>query len=139
MAATNPVANSNAVAELAFGMMVYTARNNFAGTAGTELKGKVLGLHAYGNVGRNMSRIASGFGMKVAAYDPFIDRSVIEKDGIRYVDSVEELYQTCQYISLHILDIVENSIVAKARGIKISVIEDIQRNLLTIEINSFTL
>jgi D-3-phosphoglycerate dehydrogenase len=97
-----PGQNSNAVAELALGMMVFQARNQYNGTAGTELKGKSLGIHAYGNVGRYVANIAKGFGMEVKAFDPFVEKSAIEKDGVTAVDSVEELYSTCQYISLHI-------------------------------------
>ena len=97
-----PGQNSNAVAELALGMMVYMARNGFNGKPGSELLGKTLGIHAFGNVGRHVARIAHGFGMKVYAFDPFIENSVIEADGVTALDSVEELYATCQYISLHI-------------------------------------
>ncbi len=97
-----PGQNSNAVAELAFGMMVYMARNQFNGTAGTELRGKTLGIHAYGNVGRYVAKIAKGFGMKVYAFDPFVKKKVIKKDKVKPVKSVEKLYAKCQYISLHI-------------------------------------
>lgn len=97
-----PGQNSNAVAELALGMMVFQARNSFNGTAGTELRGKKLGIHAYGNVGRYVAEIAKGFGMECYAFDPFIEKADIEKDGVKVLDSVEELYSTCQYISLHI-------------------------------------
>jgi len=97
-----PGQNSNAVAELALGMMVHMARNLFNGTSGTELYGKTLGLHAYGNVGKHVARIAAGFGMKLAAYDPYIDRSLIEKDGCAYLETAEEMYRNSQYISLHI-------------------------------------
>lgn len=97
-----PGQNSNAVAELALGMMVYMARNSFNGTAGRELKGKKLGIHAYGNVGRYVAGIAKGFGMDCYAYDPFISKEDIEKDGVKALDSAEDLYSTCQYISLHI-------------------------------------
>jgi len=97
-----PGQNSNAVAELALGMMVFMARNQFNGTSGKELKGKTLGIHAYGNVGRLVAGIAKGFGMECYAYDPFISKSDIEKDGVKAVDSVEKLYSSCQYISLHI-------------------------------------
>lgn len=97
-----PGQNSNAVAELALGMMVYAARNFFDGTSGTELMGKKLGIHAYGNVGRNVARIAKGFGMEIYAYDAFCPADVIEKDGVKALSSAEELYETCQYISLHI-------------------------------------
>ncbi|MGM0649335.1 MAG: NAD(P)-dependent oxidoreductase [Bacteroidota bacterium] len=97
-----PGQNSNAVAELALGMMVYLARGGFNGKSGTELKGKTIGIHAYGNVGQNVARIAKGFGMEVYAFDPFIDDADIEADGVKPVTSVEALYETCQYVSLHI-------------------------------------
>ena len=102
VAMNTPGQNANAVAELALGMMVYIARNNFNGTSGTELMGKSLGIHAYGNVGKRVARIAQGFGMKVFALDPFIDRSIIEKDGVAFISKVQDLYSSCQYISLHI-------------------------------------
>ncbi|MCP3893721.1 MAG: 3-phosphoglycerate dehydrogenase, partial [Bacteroides sp.] len=97
-----PGQNSNAVAELALGMMVYAARNFFNGTSGTELMGKKLGIHAYGNVGRNVARIAKGFGMEIYAYDAFCPADVIEKDGVKALTSADELYQTCDVVSLHI-------------------------------------
>ncbi|MDY0077248.1 MAG: NAD(P)-dependent oxidoreductase [Bacteroidales bacterium] len=107
-----PGQNSNAVAELALGMMVYQARNHFNGSSGTELKDKTLGIHAYGNVGKNVARIAKGFGMKVIAFDPFISADHIEADGIEAVDSVEAMYSQSDFISLHIPanDITKNSI-----------------------------
>jgi D-3-phosphoglycerate dehydrogenase len=101
VAMNTPGQNANAVAELALGMMIYIARNNFNGTSGTELMGKNLGIHAYGNVGRCVAKIAQGFGMKVFAFDPFVKRSVIEKDGVNYIDRVNDLYSSCQYVSLH--------------------------------------
>jgi D-3-phosphoglycerate dehydrogenase len=97
-----PGQNSNAVAELALGMMVSAARNFYDGSSGTELLGKKLGIHAYGNVGRNVARIAKGFGMELYAYDAFCPAEVIEKDGVKALASAEELYATCQYVSLHI-------------------------------------
>ena len=97
-----PGQNSNAVAELAFGLMVYAARNSYDGTSGSELLGKKLGIHAYGNVGRNVARIAKGFGMEIYAYDAYCPAEIIEKDGVKAVASAEELYKTCQYVSLHI-------------------------------------
>ena len=97
-----PGQNSNAVAELVFGMLVMLIRNNFNGKAGTELKGKTLGIHAYGQVGRNVARIAKGFGMEVSALDPFVTDEAMIADGIRPVHSVEELYSNNQYVSLHI-------------------------------------
>jgi len=97
-----PGQNSNAVAELALGMMVYFARNLFNGKPGTELKGKKLGMHAYGHVGKLVANIAKGFGMEIFAFDPYIQNDDIRKDNVIPVDSVEELYRKCQYISLHI-------------------------------------
>jgi len=97
-----PGQNSNAVAELALGMMVFQARNQFNGSSGKELMGKKLGIHAYGNVGKNVARIARGFGMDVMAYDPFVPADNISRDGVNLVESVEALYSGCQYISLHI-------------------------------------
>ena len=97
-----PGQNSNAVAELALGMMVYFARNLFNGKPGTELKGKKLGMHAYGHVGKLVANIAKGFGMEIFAFDPYIENDDIRKDNVIPVDSVEELYRKCQYISLHI-------------------------------------
>ncbi len=97
-----PGQNSNAVAELAFGMMVMAVRNFYNGTSGTELKGKKIGIHAYGNVGRNVARIAKGFDMEVYAFDAFCPKEVIEKDGVVALSSAEELYSTCNVVSLHI-------------------------------------
>lgn len=101
VAMNTPGQNSNAVAELAIGMMVYAARNNFNGSSGTELKGKKLGLHAYGYVSKSVAAIAKGFGMEVYAFDPFVDKKTMESEGIIYVENVTDLYKTCQYISLH--------------------------------------
>ena len=97
-----PGQNSNAVAELVFGMLVYAVRNFYNGTSGTELMGKKLGILAYGNVGRNVARIAKGFGMDVYAYDAFCPAEVIEKDGVKAVASTADLFKACQIVSLHI-------------------------------------
>ena len=97
-----PGQNSNAVAELAFGMMIMAVRNFYNGKAGTELMGKKLGIHAYGNVGRNVARIAKGIGMDIYAYDAFCPKEAIKSDGVTPVDSAEELYKTCDVVSLHI-------------------------------------
>lgn len=97
-----PGQNANAVAELVMGMTVTLIRNNYNGTSGTELLGKTLGIHAYGAVGRNVARIAKGFGMKVSALDPWVKDEVMEADGITPVHSVEELYSNNQFVSLHI-------------------------------------
>jgi D-3-phosphoglycerate dehydrogenase len=97
-----PGQNSNAVAELVFGLLVYCVRKFYNGTSGTELKGKRLGILAYGNVGRNVARIAKGFGMDVYAYDEYCPASVIEADGTKAVASTAELFKSCQIVSLHI-------------------------------------
>ena len=97
-----PGQNSNAVAELAFGMMIMAVRNFYNGKAGTELMGKKLGIHAYGNVGRNVARIAKGIGMDIYAYDAFCPKEAIKADGVTPVDSAEELYKNCDVVSLHI-------------------------------------
>ncbi len=102
VAMNTPGQNSNAVAELAIGMMIYEARKQFNGTAGTELKGKKIGIHAYGNVGKYVAAIAKGFGMEVYAFDPFVSKENMEADGITVCDSVEALYSSCDYVSLHI-------------------------------------
>lgn len=97
-----PGQNSNAVAELVFGMAVMAIRNMYNGTSGTELKGKTLGIHAFGQVGRNVARIAKGFGMEVSALDPYCPDEVMIEAGVKPVHSVEELYSNNQVVSLHI-------------------------------------
>ena len=102
VAMNTPGQNSNAVAELALGMMVYAVRNFYNGTSGSELKGKKLGIHAFGNVGRNVARIAQGFGMEVYAYDAFCPDEAMMAAGVTPLHSAEELYSTCHIVSLHI-------------------------------------
>ncbi len=97
-----PGQNANAVAELVFGMLVFGARNRFNGISGFELKGKTLGIHAFGNVGTNVARIARGFGMHVLAYDPYTSAAIIERHGVEVVPTVEDLYQRSNIISLHL-------------------------------------
>lgn len=98
-----PGQNSNAVAELALGMMIYMARNRFTPGTGSELRGKTLAIHAYGNVGRLVGQKGKALGMKVIAYDPFLsDPQVFAADGVEQVDSVEALYARADYLSLHI-------------------------------------
>ena len=102
VAMNTPGQNSNAVAELALGMMVFMARNQFNPGTGSELLGKKIGIHAYGNVGRLVARIAKGFGMEVYAFDRFVTAEKMAADGVKVCQTVEELYTTCNYISLHI-------------------------------------
>ncbi len=97
-----PGQNANAVAELCFGLLVFAVRKFYTGAAGSELMGKRLGILAFGNVGRNVSRIAKGFGMEVWAYDAFCPKDVIEAAGVHAVDSQDELFRECDVISLHI-------------------------------------
>lgn len=97
-----PGQNSNAVAELVFGLTVMAVRNMYNGTSGTELKDKTLGIHAFGQVGRNVARIAKGFGMKVSALDPYCPDEVIVAADVNPVHSVEELYKNNKIVSLHI-------------------------------------
>ena len=120
-----PGANANGVKELVLAGMLLASRDIVGGIewvakekdqedidklaekqkkqfAGCEIMGKKLGIHAYGNVGRNVARVAKGFGMEVYAYDAFCPKEVIEKDGVKALDSAEELYKTCQVVSLHI-------------------------------------
>jgi len=97
-----PGQNSNAVAELALGLLVFAVRNFYNGTSGTELKDKKLGILAFGNVGRNVARVAKGFGMEVYAYDAFCPKAAIEEAGVHAVDSNEALFEMCDVVSLHI-------------------------------------
>ena len=102
VAMNTPGQNSNAVAELALGLMVFAVRNFYNGTSGTELKGKKLGIHAFGNVGRNVARIAQGFGMEVYAYDAYCPDEAMTAAKVTPVHSANELYSTCDIVSLHI-------------------------------------
>lgn len=102
VAENTPGQNANAVAELVLGLLVYTVRNFYNGKAGTELKGKKLGILAFGNVGRNVARIAKGFGMDIMAYDAFCPAEVIESAGVKAAANQEELFEQCDIISLHI-------------------------------------
>ena len=97
-----PGQNANAVAELVFGLLIYAERNFYNGTIGTELKGKKLGLLAFGQVGRNVARIAKGFDMEIYSYDAYVPKNVLEESGIIAVDDPKELFEKCDIVSLHI-------------------------------------
>lgn len=97
-----PGQNSNAVAELVFGLLVYAVRNFYNGKSGSELLGQKLGILAFGNVGRNVARIAKGFGLEVYAYDAFCPKEAIEAAGVTAVDSQDALFENCDVVSLHI-------------------------------------
>jgi D-3-phosphoglycerate dehydrogenase len=102
VAMNTPGQNSNAVAELVFEMMLYQARGGFSGGTGTELRGKKLGIHAFGNVGKYVADIGRGFGMITYAFDPFVTDNIIVASGAKVCRKMEELYSTCQYVSLHL-------------------------------------
>ncbi len=97
-----PGQNANAVAELAIGMLIYLNRNFFNGSSGVELRGKTMGIHAYGHVGRLIGMIAKGMGMDVFAFDPLIEKVIIENDGVKALTSARELYSKCQYVSVNL-------------------------------------
>lgn len=97
-----PGQNSNAVAELVFGMVVMMCRNHYNGTSGSELKGKSLGIYAFGQVGRNVARIAKGFGMNVTALDVFVPDEVMEAEGVKPLHDVNALFSNNEFVSLHI-------------------------------------
>ncbi|MGL4957206.1 MAG: 3-phosphoglycerate dehydrogenase [Bacteroidales bacterium] len=101
VAMNTPGQNSNAVAELVLGLMIYMARNSFLQGTGSELKGKRLGIHAYGNIGRLVAKLAKGFGLDIYVFDPFVSPEDLQKDGLKCMTTVEELYASCDYISLH--------------------------------------
>ena len=102
VAMNTPGQNSNAVAELALCFMVYVSRNQLTAGTGSELKGKTLGIQAYGNVGKLVAGLAKGFGMNIMAFDPFVPAEVIEKDGVEVAKDLEELYSKSNFVSLHI-------------------------------------
>jgi D-3-phosphoglycerate dehydrogenase len=102
VAMNTPGQNSNAVAELVFALMLYLARGAFSGKSGSELRGKKLGLQAYGAVGRCVTPIAKGFGMEVLAFDPFVPAEAMKQDGVVPAASLDEIYQACDYVSVHI-------------------------------------
>lgn len=122
-----PGQNSNAVAELVFGLLVYTVRNFYNGKAGTELKGKKLGILAFGNVGRNVARIAKGFGMDVYAYDAFCPKEAIESAGVHAVENQEELFSTCDIVSLHIPATAETK-----QSINASLVSKMKKNAILV-------
>ena len=102
VAMNTPGQNSNAVAELAIGMMIFISRNCFTPGTGSELKGKTLGIQAYGNVGRLVAEHAKSFGMKIMAFDPFVPAEKIQAEGVEVAATLEELYEKSNFVSLHI-------------------------------------
>lgn len=101
VAMNTPGQNSNGVAELVFELLLYQIRSGFSGKAGSELRGKTIGLHGFGNVGKYVADIARGFGMDIYAYDPFVSERVMKNNGAKQIIHIGELYSKCQYISIH--------------------------------------
>ena len=97
-----PGQNSNAVAELAIGMMIFMSRNQFTSGTGREISGKRLGIHAYGNIGRIVGRYAKALGMEIIAFDPYTSPEIFKEDNVKVVDTVEDLYSNCDFVSVHI-------------------------------------
>ncbi|MDR1593745.1 MAG: 3-phosphoglycerate dehydrogenase [Prevotellaceae bacterium] len=122
-----PGQNSNAVAELSLGLMIYLARNTFLPGTGSELKGKKLGIHAYGNVGKLVAGLAKGFGMEVSAFDPFVDDSVLIDDGVVPVKSVNELYSDNDVISINI-----PAIPSTIKSINKDILENLKKSVILI-------
>lgn len=102
VAMNTPGQNSNAVAELAISMMIYMSRNQFTPGTGSEIKGKRLGIQAYGNVGRLVAQKAKCLGMEVMAFDPYVPAEKMKEEGVTPAESVEQMYSECNFISLHI-------------------------------------
>jgi D-3-phosphoglycerate dehydrogenase len=102
VAMNTPGQNANAVAELVFAMMLYQIRGGFNGKSGTELRGKSMGIHAFGHIGKLVAEIAKGFSMYVYAYDPFVPEGDIRKYGIKVLKRAEEMYRICHFITLHL-------------------------------------
>jgi D-3-phosphoglycerate dehydrogenase len=122
-----PGQNSNAVAELSLGLMIYLSRNTFLPGTGSELKGKKLGIHAYGNVGKSVAGIAKGFGMEVSAFDPFVDDSVLIADGVIPMKSVNELYSVNDIISINI-----PAIPSTVKSINKGIFDNLKTNVILI-------
>ena len=102
VAMNTPGQNSNAVAELAIAMMIFMSRNQFTPGTGMEIKGKRLGIQAYGNVGRLVAEKAKALGMDVMAFDPFVPAESITADGVMVAETLEQMYEQCNFVSLHI-------------------------------------
>ena len=102
VAMNTPGQNSNAVAELAIAMMIFMSRNKFTPGTGMEIKGKKVGIQAYGNVGRLVAEKAKALGMDIMAFDPFVPAEKMIEDGVTPAESLEKMYEQCNFISLHI-------------------------------------
>ena len=102
VAMNTPGQNSNAVAELVIAMMIYMSRNQFTPGTGMEIQGKKIGIQAYGNVGRLVAQKAKALGMEVMAFDPFVPAEKMVEEGVTPAESLEQMYEQCNFVSLHI-------------------------------------
>ena len=94
-----PGQNSNAVAELAIGLMIYMSRNQFTPGTGCELSGKRLGIQGFGNIGQLVAKKAVALGMDVVIYT----NEVKEKhQRWKATFSLEHLYSSCDFVSINI-------------------------------------
>ncbi len=97
-----PGQNANAVAELTIAMMVFMARNGFNPGTGMELRGKRLGIVAYGAIGRIVADVADGFGMYVHVYSrPNPNKVRLYAKHLRRDDSLEQMFSESNFVSLH--------------------------------------
>lgn len=97
-----PGQNANAVAELVVGLLIFTLRNQFNGTSGSEMKGKRLGLMAFGAIAKNLARIAQGLGMEISAFSPTNHPQKIREAGFKAYEKLEDLFKENDIVSLHI-------------------------------------
>ena len=108
-----PGTNSNAVADLTFGLMLAVARNivstnrwvhegKWKTAIGVDVCGKTLGLMGFGAIAKNVARRAAGFGMKVLAYDPYVKELPQEFKDYVTLCSEEEVITQCDFLSLHL-------------------------------------
>lgn len=76
-----------------------------------ELTGDTLGLFGFGNIGRKVAELASGFGLNIATYDPYVDEEGVPAD-VHKVDSKVDLFQGTEIVSVHtpLTDETENAI-----------------------------
>ena len=107
-----PGANSTAVCELAFALMLAAARNlpqlhnavsagQWPRSEGMELAGKTLGIVGLGAIGKRLAVRAKAFEMEVAAYDPYFDEAFSAAHGIQKME-LDALLRKADIVSLHV-------------------------------------
>lgn len=108
-----PGTNSNAVADLALGLMLSVCRKISHSAAlvrggvwkshiGEDVCGKTLGLLGFGAIAKGVARRARGFGMKILAYDPFVTQLPEEFVGWVELCDMEKVITSCDILSVHI-------------------------------------